>query len=250
MGGWVLFFGIVGIIFSALGIVLRVVDYRRKQDVAALVLSVALFAVSWYAFIYLMILTGSVVHVPNFYNKGIPLYYLIAPCMFFYVKLRLRQIHKLPRYWYLHLAPFVFGLVDIMPYALTSSAEKQALMVRLVTNIRTGFEHEYGFINQQWHYIIRLLLAFAYLLAQWRALFMADTEDGVISRRLLFSLYTLTIIYSLFIAIQVGMVMNILFNQLQASYILRDADQLIWIGGLYLLFSLWVCFGPRLWRSD
>ena len=243
-------FAISGILFSLLAIFIRIIDTRMRRDWAEILLSIALFSLMWFVFIYLMILTKYITHIPNLYNKGIPLYYLIAPCMFFYVKLRLRQIHKLPRYWYLHLAPFVFGLVDIMPYALTSSAEKQALMVRLVTNIRTGFEHEYGFINQQWHYIIRLLLAFAYLLAQWRALFMADTEDGVISRRLLFSLYTLTIIYSLFIAIQVGMVMNILFNQLQASYILRDADQLIWIGGLYLLFSLWVCFGPRLWRSD
>ncbi len=246
MDTWVIAFGMVGIVFSALGIVLRAIDYQRRRELAELLLSVALFAIMWYAFIYIMILTGYVARIPNLYNKGIPMYYLVAPCAYFYVQLKLQQTHKLPRHWYLHLIPFIVGLIDIMPYAIASAAEKQALMARLVSNIRTGFEHEYGFINQQWHYVARLLLAFVYLLAQWRSLFMADTEDGRISKRLLFSLYMLTIIYSLFVAVQVSMVLNILFNRIQASYILKDAHQLIWVSVLYLLFSIWVCFGARL----
>lgn len=248
MGTSVIVFASAGIVLSALGIVLRIIDNQRQRDFAELLLSVALFAIMWYAFIYMMVLTGYVTRIPNLYNKGIPLYYLIAPCIYFYVQIKLHPIRGLPRYWYLHLVPFLFGLVDIIPYAVASAAEKQALMERLARNMRTGFEHEYGFIHQQWHYVIRLLLAFIYLLSQWRLLFMADIGESGVSKRLLFSLYALTVIYSLFIAVQVSMVLNILFNRIQASYILKDTGQLIWVSVLYLLFSIWVCFGPRFRR--
>lgn len=247
MGTLVIVFATMGIALSALGIVLRVIGNQRRHDLAELLLSVALFAIMWYAFIYMMVLTGYVTYIPNLYNKGIPLYYLIAPCAYFYVQIKLNKTHKLPRFWYLHLVPFCFGLVDIMPYAMASTAEKQVLLEQVSANMRMAFEHEYGFVDQQWHYAIRLVLAFVYLLAQWRLLFMADADDGV-QRRLLFSLYALTVIYSLFIALQVSMVLNVLFNRIQASYILKDADQLIWVSGLYLLFSIWVCFGARFRR--
>src|SRR5690606_5228580 len=128
------------------------------------------------------------------------------------------------------------------------SSDLQELMGRLVTNMRMGFEHGYGFIDQQWHYVIRLSLAVVYLLAQWRLLFMAELEE--VSKSLLVSLFALTIIYSRFIAVQVSMILNILFERVQASYILKDAHQLIWVSGLYLLFSLWVCFGARFWRAN
>ena len=245
----IIVFGIAGIALSGVGIVLRIIDYRRRRDLAELLLSVALFAIMWYAFIYIMVLTGYVTRIPNLYNKGIPLYYLIAPCAYFYVRLKLEQTSRLPRRWYVHLVPFAAGLVDIMPYALASSAEKEALMVLLATNMRMGFEHEYGFIDQQWHYVARLLLAFVYLLAQWRLLFLADIEEEGLSKRRIVSLYIWSLFYSLFIAVQVGMVLNILFNQVQASYILKDAQHLIWVSGLYLLISIWVCFGARIhWR--
>ncbi len=248
MNSLVIIFAAVGLVFSALGIVLRLIDRRRRRDYAEIALSIALFAIMWYAFIYMMILTGYIKHIPNLYNKGIPIYYLTAPCTYFYIRIKLYPAKKLPRYWYFHALPFLFGLIDIIPYALASDAEKQALMAQLVERMRTGFEHGYGFINQQWHYVIRLSLAFIYLLAQWRLLFMADTDE-MGTPKLIFSLYSLTIIYSLFIAFQLSMILNILFNRIQASFILKDAHQLIWVSGLYLLFSIWICFGPRMGRT-
>lgn len=241
-------FAISGIAFSALGILLRLFDRQLRRNLADILLNVAIFAIMWYAFIYLMILTGYIRHIPNLYNKGIPLYYLVAPCAYFYTRLKLYPAETMPRYWYLHAIPFLLGLIDIMPYAWASYAEKQALMERLVADMRVGFEHEYGFIHQQWHYVAKLFLAFLYLMAQWRLLFMVDIGETDVSAKLLFSLYLLTILYSLFVAIQVSMVLNILFNKVQASYILKDAGQLVWISGLYLLFSIWICIGPRIRR--
>ncbi|SEL68703.1 hypothetical protein [Parapedobacter koreensis] len=245
----VIIFATIGIFFSALAIVLRLSDVKARRNPADILFNVGLFAIMWYVFVYMMIITGYIQQLPNCYNKGIPLYYLIAPCFYFYVQLKLYPAKKMPRYWYLHALPFAFGLVDIMPYALATDAEKNALMQQLVENISIGFQHDYGFIDQQWHYLIRLSLAFVYLLAQWRLLFMVDTTEGDISSKLLFFLNLLTVIYSLFIVIQVSMVLSILFNRLQAAYILKDSSQLIWLSTLYLIFSIWICFGARTHRT-
>lgn len=240
---------IIGIAFSTLGIILRIVDRRLRWDVANTLLNVGLFAALWHVFIYLMILTGYIRHLPDLYNKGIPLYYLIAPCMYFYVQYRLYPPRDFPKRVYLHAIPFVFGLVDIMPYALASQAEKQALMERLIENISTGFAHEYGFVPQHWHYLIKLSLAFLYLMLQWRLLFRVDREETGTPARVVFELYLFTVIYTLFIVVQVGMVLNIIFNRIQSTYILKDLSQLIWISILYLLLSVWICLSTFLRRT-
>lgn len=237
-------FAISGILFSLLAIFIRIIDTRMRRDWAEILLSIALFSLMWFVFIYLMILTKYITHIPNLYNKGIPLYYLIAPCSYFYVRIKLYPVVNVPGYWLLHAIPFVFGLIDIIPYLLVSEVEKQAFLADLVEHINLGFEHSYGFIDQKWHYIFKLALAVLYMLAQWRLLFMADATSYRYTPGLRFSLYSYTLIFSLFVLIQLGMIFNILFNRRQAAYILLDYNQLFWISLLYLLFSLWLCIGP------
>lgn len=241
-------FAISGILFSLLAILIRVIDPRMRRDRAEILLSIALFAIMWFTFIYLMIVTQYIRYVPYLYNKGIPLYYLIAPCSYFYVWLKLHPVAKMPRSWLLHAIPFVFGLIDIIPYMLISTEEKKTFLADLVQHISLGFEHNYGFIDQKWHYLLKLTLAIFYLLAQWRLLFMADATSHHYRSGQRFSLYGYTLLFSLFILFQWGMVFNVLFNRKQAAYILADFDQLFWISLLYLLFSVWLCIGPYINR--
>lgn len=245
----VIFFATSSIILSLLAIIIRLVNNRVRQNLADILLSIALFALMWYAFIYVMVLTTYIQYVPNLYNKGIPLYYLIAPFSYFYVRLKLYSRLGLPRNWFLHLIPFFLGLIDIIPYMLASPAEKQAFMGRLLQDASLAYTHEYGFIPQSWHYIIRLILSFFYLLAQWWLLFNSDVVDQQ-GRRLRFALYFYTVVFSLFMALQVGMVFNMVFNRLQAAYILHDMGHLIWVSGLYLVFSIYMCIVPFIVRRS
>jgi len=243
MHALVVTFAVIGIFLSMLGIALRLFYGKGFRNTAELLLGVALFAIMWQVFIHLMILTHQIVNVPNLYNKGIPLYYLAAPAFYFFVRLRLQLEHKLPRYWFMHLIPFFFGLIDILPYVFVNDSEKVAFLARLIVDTRLGYEHTYGFIPQQLHYILRLLLALIYLAMQWRMLFMTDRTESTVSSSVLTYLYFVTSFYTLFIAFQVGMFFNILFNRAQAGYILTDVDQLIWLSLLYVLLSFWICFG-------
>jgi len=233
-----------GIFFSFLAIVIRLIDGRLRRDLAEILLAIGLFSLMWFVFIYLMVVTRYIQFIPNFYNKGIPLYYLIAPCSYLYVRLKLHPTSRLPQGWLLHTLPFWLGLIDIVPYMLTPMAEKQAFMARLAENISLGFEHGFGFIDQQWHYILKLTLGVIYLFAQWRLLFMADATGHAYSRGLRPALYGYTLIFSLFTLLNVGVVFNILFNRQQSSYILMDPEKLFWISLLYLLVGVWLCIDP------
>lgn len=241
-------FSIAGIGFSLLAILIRFIDRRLRSDFAEILLSIALFAIMWFVFIYLMVVSRYIPNLPNLYNKGIPLYYLIAPCFYLYVRLKLYPTSKMPTSWLLHALPFFFGLIDTIPYILMSTAEKQAFLADLVQHVDLTFEHDYGFIHQQWHYILKLTLSLIYLLAQWRLLFMADATGHHYAPGLRFTLYGFTLLCSLFTLMQISMVLNMVFNRQQAAYILLDFGQLFWISGLYLLFSIWLCTGPYLTR--
>jgi len=243
MHALVVTFAVIGILLSTLGIALRLFHGKGRRNPAELLLGIALFAIMWQVFVHLLILSHQIVNVPNLYNKGIPLYYLVAPAFYFFIRMRLQLENKLPSYWFIHLIPFCFGLIDILPYVFVDHSEKVVFLERLIVDMRLGYEHTYGFIPQQFHYILRLFLAFIYLVMQWGVLFMTDSTESNVPSSTLKYLYFLTSFYTLFIAFQVGMFFNIVFNRTQAGYILTDVEQLIWLSLLYVLLSFWICFG-------
>lgn len=239
-------FGICGIGFSLLAILIRLLDRRIRQDIAEILLSIALFAFMWFIFIYLMVITGYIRHLPYLYNKGIPLYYLSAPCLYFYVRLKLYPVPRIPIRWFIHTIPFFVAMVDIVPYMLISQAEMDQFLAEMTHNISMTVRHDFGFIDQEWHYFIKLTLALSYLLAQWRLLLLADAMDYPYKPRQRINLYSFTILFTLFNLIQLAMVLNLLFNPNQVNYILKDYDRLFWGSMIYLLFSIWLCVGPYL----
>src|SRR5690606_20584884 len=116
-------------------------------------------------------------------------------------------------HWWIHGLPFLFGLIDIIPYVLVGADEKQAFLTDVTHNISLTVEHNYGFIHQQWHYIVKLILSVIYLLAQWGLLFTADAVGYNYKPRQRVTLYSITVFFSLFIILQIGMVLNLLFNR-------------------------------------
>ncbi|TJY61347.1 hypothetical protein FAZ19_22270 [Sphingobacterium alkalisoli] len=180
------------------------------------------------------------------YNKGIPFYYLTAPCSYYYTLLLLYPGARISRYWYLHLIPFVFGLIDIIPYTLASAQEKAQLLALVVSDIKMGFRHSYGYIEQKWHYILRFGLSAVYLVAQWRLLYIYDPRENSRFQVRWPLAISFAVIYSLQILLQGTLVMTVLSNELQGTFLLRDINQVIWISLFFLLLTLWFCWSA--WR--
>ncbi|WP_437920479.1 hypothetical protein [Sphingobacterium sp. LRF_L2] len=234
-------FGVIGLLLCVVGMGVRLFKIKQQGlKRSEILICLAVGAMGWHVFIYLLIYTGLIRELPNLYNKGIPFYYLIGPSMYFATLFALFPQQNTPKFWWVHLLPFILGLIDIFPYALASSVEKKNLLEQIVQDIKLGVTHHYGFIDQKWHYIIRFFLAFVYLMAQWRLLYIYDERFSSIrgggrAYMLLFST-----LYSLYLLMQSGMVLSLLFNQTQSSFIMRDVGQLIWISLFYFIFSLWM----------
>lgn len=233
-------FAILGAVLSFLGIALRLLDKERRRQRAERLLCIAVIAMFWHVFIYVLIFTGYIRHYPELYNKGIPLYYLIAPCAYYYTLFTLYPSAKISKYWAVHLLPFAFGVVDVIPYVLASREEQVALLEIVVADLQMGFKHSYGFIDQKWHYLVKFMLAFVYMMAQWRLFYLFDPRESRIGAGARYSAITFSIMYSLHLLLQSGLIASILVNEMQGSFILKNTGQLVWVSLFFLLFSIWI----------
>lgn len=237
---WGVFFAVVGLVLSFFATLWHFWFAFRHKRRCEMLLGIMGAASFWNVFIYFLIFTGLVRLVPDIYNKGIPFHYLVAPCAYFFVLFSLFPKLNWPGHWWVHLLPFILGMIDIIPYAIASVEEKKALMDVIVHDMQMTVRHEYGFIDQKWHYINKFLLAFVYIVAQWRLLYMHDLELSPISASTKQNVLAFTIIYTLQLLLQGGMVLSLVFNQTQRSFILQNLDQLSWISFFFLLFSCWL----------
>ncbi|WP_293879739.1 MULTISPECIES: hypothetical protein [unclassified Sphingobacterium] len=228
-------FAMLGGLFCASGLLFRLFRFIKYREVGELLLCVGVMALIWHVLIYCMIYTGEIQYYPRIYNKGIPFYYLVGPCFYFYVWLKFTTNATLPKFWILHLLPFFFGLVDIIPYALAPVAEQKQLLKMLVEDIPLGFKHHYGFVDQQLHYMLRFALAIAYAIGQWRMYYISDAASKAVKREVLI----FNCVYSTYLLLQCSMVLAIIFNSSQEAYILKSLDKLVWVSFCFLLFSLW-----------
>lgn len=226
---------IIGGVLCFSGLLFRLFRFFRYKDKGQLLLCIGVMALIWHVLIYCLIFTGEIQYYPRIYNKGIPFYYLVGPCFYFYVWLKFNPNSAAPKLWMLHLLPFCFGLIDIIPYAMASLAEQRKFLKMLVEDIPLGFKHHYGFVEQQLHYILRFGLAMVYVIGQWRMFYIADAEVKAVKREVLI----FNSIYTSYLLLQCSMVVAIVFNSNQEAYILKSLDKLVWVAFCFLLFSLW-----------
>lgn len=237
---WGMFFALLGLFLSAMAIIGFFYFTVRFKDRRVLFISLFAIASFWHAFTYALIFTGFIRAVPEWYNKGIGLYYLIAPCAYFFTLFSLFPRLKWPRYAWLHLLPFVFGIIDAIPYAMASIEEKTALLEQIVHNMKMGVQHEYGYIDQQWHYIAKFFMAFIYVIAQWRLVYLHDMEFSSVSFAVRRNVVYFSLVYSGQLLLQGGMVVSLLSNSMQSSFLMQNMDQLTTISFLYLILSCWL----------
>lgn len=250
-------FAVCGIVFSFFGIFFRLTDPIRRKNKSELLLCLSSAAMLWHVFMYLMVMTGHILQFPQLYNKGIPFYYLVAPSAYFATYFCLFPQKKLRLADWPHLLPFALALIDIVPYALANIQAKQKLLQLVVNDMQEGFSHSYGFIDQKWHYVVKFILAFGYLMAQWRLLYLPQERSSQVEKKRKRYMLFFTACYSPHLLLQGSVLLSMWFNMEQSSHIIRDAKQVIWVSVFYLTFSMWMFFSaktptwklslPRLW---
>ena len=237
------FLALLALLFMLLAVMLRLIYLRGSRRQIERYLCVVIGVFFWTVLVYVLLYTGQIRKLPELYNKGIPLYYLLAPAAYFFTLYSLFPQGSLkPRLLWLHLLPFIFGLIDILPYAMASRPDKLQLIDAVIQDFRVSYTHSYGFIPQKWHYIIKTGLAFIYLTAQWRLVYLFDKNNSNVPGFYKPYVMSFTIFYTIHILMQSSVILSLMSNQLQANFILQDLNQMIWFSSYFFGFSLWMLF--------
>jgi AraC-like DNA-binding protein len=148
-------------------------------------LGVAFFCMAWYNMIYYLTVTNQ---IPRFYwilGWGTPLYYLITPCIFLYVRQTLNGVQGLTRKDWVHFLPFIIVLLDHLPFCLGLYGSKMAFARASSTNHNQFYLHHVALIPSITHFICRPVQALIYLFFQWKLLIQAypkRKENGKVYR--------------------------------------------------------------------
>ncbi|ACU02332.1 helix-turn-helix domain-containing protein [Pedobacter heparinus] len=161
------FITIIGSIFILCLAIVKLLLFSKGRQYLNLLLCIAIFGVIWYGIIYLLTNSGLIKNHPVLFNKGLPLYYLIAPCFFLYIRGSLQPDYAVFRLKYLlHLVVVIPALVAIVPYSFADTATQQWVVNQIDKDVAFAFSNN-RYIVPNWHWFTFPLSALLYTLAQF-----------------------------------------------------------------------------------
>ncbi len=222
---------------------LLLIRFGKQNRPANLLLSIAVFALAWYAMMYVLVISGIIRQVPDLYNKGIPLYYLIAPCCYLYLRFSLYPGRKLIGRDIYHFLPALLAVVDILPYALATREEKLQLLDQISADVSKTYQHSLSLIPQQYHYIFRLIQAGVYIFLQWQLLarFPSWRERSLELRKWL---YHFTLLITLLNLLQALIMTGIVLFPGSAGHLLHHSMPVVGMCIVFFLMSVLLFFKP------
>lgn len=141
-----------------------------------LLLAVNLLGITFGSIVICLVETRFILNVPFFFRLPSPLYYLMFPAAFLYVKLILTDRSKLKRTEYFHFFPALVHVVEMTPFYLKSNAEKILVINNIYDQDINLYAHNEGWLPPYFHNIIRGIIAIVYAIAMWRLLQQSKTS--------------------------------------------------------------------------
>jgi AraC-like DNA-binding protein len=152
-------------------IAISILIFKNKTlRLANLLLGINLLGISMIAIVITMVETGLILKVPHFYRLPSPLYYLMFPAAWLYVKLIITDRTRLEKTDYLHFLPALIHLVEMTPFYLKSADEKLIAINEAVTHHIDIYAHHEGWLPPYVHNLVRGIIAIIYAFAMWRLL--------------------------------------------------------------------------------
>ena len=160
------FLSVVGSIFILGLVIVKLSLFGREKSYLNLLLTTAIAGIIWYALIYLLTNSGYLTRHPFLFNKGLPLYYLIGPCFYLYIRGSLNPAHvAFKKKDLLHLIIIIPAIISIIPYTIASQAQQQWVVDQVANNVRFAFSDS-KYIVGSWHWFAFPLSAFIYTVMQ------------------------------------------------------------------------------------
>jgi len=157
-----------GILCGLLTVYILLIKKNALRSYSDYVLSISILCQIWTALLFIFVFSGSIQQFPYFYRTAAPLTILVPPLGYIYVRSVLYNEKKWQEYDFLHLLPFLFFLINYLPFFLSPLEYKLEIVTKTIQDKNFGIEKQLGYLPENVFYLFRPLQAFLYLMFQWR----------------------------------------------------------------------------------
>lgn len=221
-----------------------------------LLLAINLLGITFGSIIICLIETKFILKAPFLFRLPSPVYYLMFPAAYLYVKLIVRDCVNLKKSEYLHFIPAVVHLIEMTPFYLKSNAEKIAIINNIYSYDINIYAHNEGWLPPFYHNIIRGIMAIVYSFAMWQLLQKSQSKMNF-SNKINFSktlqwLKVFTVMNGMlgFIVIET-MTFTFIPSEIRSLSLHVTFISILIISNYYLLFHPEILYGmPRLAQGE
>jgi AraC-like DNA-binding protein len=231
-----IFFIIAG---ATIGIILW--NFPKVNNTSNKILSTVLVCILWTIFIAFLAETHLISYVPHLYRTGHITMLVFIPLAYFYVRYKVHG-KGLTILDLLHALPLLLYLIDYFPFFSLSGAEKLTLVHEDLKSYNKINDFDEGwFVPAGFHYFMRPVLLFFYLILQVRLLYLLNFRKGFSHTR--FSRISKTWLYN-FTALQMCGFLPVLIRPVSSDgqWIVTT----IAVGFPILFTTLWLFLKPEI----
>ncbi|WP_175633983.1 helix-turn-helix domain-containing protein [Pedobacter ghigonis] len=240
-----IFLTVIGAIFILSVVIVKLLLYGRDKFYLNFLLSLAIAGIAWYGLIYLLTNSGQIKNYPFLFNKGLPFYYTVAPCLFLYFRGSLSKEHAVFKPAHLlHFLIAIPAIISIIPYNMLSYAAQHEVVSRVVADVEFAFSDS-EYIVEPWHWYAFPFSALIYTVLQMQLAYRASKQQGQ-NRQTINWIYFFSAVCFVIFAGMLVINVSILQNRSNIWSILHEGSVVIFLCFCLLVLSFMFFLNPEL----
>lgn len=157
-----------GILCGLLTVYILLFKKNALRSYSDYLLSISILCQIWAISLFMFVFSGTIQQFPNLYRTAAPLTFLVPPLGYLYVRSVLYNEKRWQSIDFLHLLPFVFFIINYLPFFLSPYDYKLEIVTRTIQDKNFGIEKQLGFLPESVFYLFRPIQATLYIIFQWR----------------------------------------------------------------------------------
>ena len=157
-----------GILCGLLTVYILLFKKNALRSYSDYLLSVSILCQIWAISLFMFAFSGTIQQFPNLYRTAAPLTFLVPPLGYLYVRSVLYNEKRWQSIDFLHLLPFVFFIINYLPFFLSPIDYKVEIVMKTIQDKNFGIEKQLGFLPESVFYLFRPIQATLYIIFQWR----------------------------------------------------------------------------------
>ena len=141
-------------------------------------LSISILGQIYAVLLFLLVFSGSILHVPHLYRTAAPVTFLVPPLSYLYIRSVLYNEKKWQGIDFLHLLPFSFFLINYLPFFLCPIDYKLEIVSKTIADKNFGIVKQLGFLPESVFYLFRPIQASIYIVFQWRLILSFNRNNS------------------------------------------------------------------------